>query len=212
VNVKWNRNFIMLPDYDAAIAYALRHLEQDLSPQLFYHSLDHTRREVVPAADRFASKEGLVGEEFQLLRIAAFFHDLGFTEQYDGHESVSARIAAEVLPIYHFMPAQVDVVCRAIMATRLPQSPTSLLEEVLVDADLDVLGKEDFFRRSKDLQRELATQGRGMDDPQWYATQVKFLKGHTYWTAAAKELRNTQKQRNIEHLERLLNQGNRPEM
>ena len=202
----------MLPEYDAAIAYALRRLEEDLSPQLFYHSLNHTRREVVPAADCFASKEGLVGEDFQLLRIAAFYHDLGFTEQYDGHESVSARIASEVLPTLQFKPAQVDVVCSAIMATRLPQSPTSLLEEVLVDADLDILGKEDFFPRSKDLQRELGTQGRGMDDLQWYATQVKFLKGHTYWTAAARKLRNTQKQRNIDHLERLLSRSRRPEM
>lgn len=202
----------MLPNFEAARAYALRRLEEDLSPKLFYHSLDHTRREVVPAVDRFASKEGLVGGNFQLLRTAAFFHDVGFIVQYDGHESASARIAAEILPTLQFTPADVDIVCHAIMATRLPQSPTSLLEEILVDADLDVLGKKNFFPRSKDLQRELDSQGRGVDDLQWYATQVKFLKEHTYWTAAARDLRNAQKQRNIDHLERLLKLGQRPEV
>jgi uncharacterized protein len=202
----------MAPDYKAASAYALRRLEEDLSPQLFYHSLVHTRREVVPAVDRFASKEGLVGEGLQLLRTAAFFHDVGFVIQYDGHESASARIASEILPTFQFMPAQVDIVCRAIMATRLPQSPASLLEEILVDADLDVLGKKNFFSRSKDLQRELCAQGRGVDDLQWYATQVKFLNGHTYWTAAARDLRNAQKQRNIDNLERLLKENQRPEV
>jgi uncharacterized protein len=202
----------MVPDYKAARVYALRRLEEDLSPKLFYHSLDHTRREVVPAADRFATTEGLVGEDLQLLRTAAFFHDVGFVVRYDGHESASARIAAEVLPTFQFTPAQVDIVCSAIMATRLPQSPTNLLEEILVDADLDVLGKKNFFPRSKDLQRELDAQGRGADDLQWYATQVKFLKGHTYWTAAARDLRNAQKQRNIDHLERLLRKSQRPEV
>lgn len=202
----------MAPDYKAARAYALHRLEEDLSPQLFYHSLDHTRHEVVPAADRFASREGLVGEDLQLLRTAAFFHDVGFVVQYDGHESASKRIAEEVLPTFQFTPEQVDVVCRAIMATRLPQSPTNLLEEILVDADLDVLGKKNFFPRSKDLQRELDAQGRGSDDLHWYATQVKFLKGHTYWTAAARDLRNAQKQRNIDHLERLLKNSQRTEV
>jgi uncharacterized protein len=201
----------MPPDYEAAKAFALGRLEYDLSPQLFYHSLDHTRREVVPAAERLASIEGLRGEDFQILITAACFHDVGFTAQYDGHEGASVRIAADILPAFGFMPVEVDLISRAILATRLPQSPANLLEEILVDADLDVLGKEDFFSRSKDLQRELEAIGRGMDDVQWYTSQVKFLKGHTYWTAAARDLRDAQKQRNIADLERLLNQSYRLE-
>ncbi len=201
----------MPPDYESARAYALSRLEEGLSPQLYYHSLDHTRREVVPAADRLACEEGLKGDDYQLLITAAYYHDVGFVVQYDGHEAAGVRIAANILPKFRFMPAEVDIICKAIMATHLPQSPSSLLEEILVDADLDVLGKEDFFPRSKDLQRELNAIGRGINDQQWYTTQVKFLKGHTYWTAAAKDLRNAQKQRNIAHLEQLLNQDHNRE-
>jgi uncharacterized protein len=199
----------MQPDYEAAWAYVLRRMERDLSPQLTYHSLDHTQHEVVPAAESLASREGLKGEDFRLLITAAFFHDVGFIVQYDGHEGASVRIASDILPTFSFQPVKVDIVCKAIMATRLPQSPANLLEEILVDADLDVLGRENFFPRSKDLQRELNALGRGMDDEQWYTTQVKFLKGHTYWTASARELLNAQKQRNIAHLEQLLHQNSR---
>jgi uncharacterized protein len=201
----------MPPNYEAARAYALGRLEHDLSSKLYYHSLNHTRYEVVPAAERLASIEGLIGEDFQILITAACFHDVGFILQYDGHEGASVRIAAEILPTFGIMPAEVELISRAIMATRLPQSPANLLEEILVDADLDVLGKGDFFPRSKDLQRELTAIGRGMDDVQWYTTQVKFLKGHTYWTAAARNLRDAQKRCNIAHLERLLNQSHRLE-
>lgn len=195
-------------DYRAAKRYALHRLEQDLSPQLFYHSLAHTRDEVAPAADQFASIEGVVGKDYQLLMTTVYFHDIGFIVQYDDHESVSIRIATHILPDFGFMPEDVEVICNAIQATRLPQSPKTLLERILVDADLDNLGKEDFFRRSQDLRRELTLLGRGMSDQEWYASQMKFIKGHKYWTTAAKDLRNAQKQRNIADLERLLNQIN----
>jgi uncharacterized protein len=198
----------MQPDYEASWAYVLHRMEQELSPQLTYHSLDHTRYEVVPAAERLASCEGLGEKDSLLLKTAAFFHDVGFILQYDGHEGASVRIASNILPSLGFQIAEVDIICKAIMATQLPQSPTNLLEEILTDADLDVLGKENFFPRSKDLQRELGAIGRGVNDEQWYTTQVKFLKGHTYWTASAKKLRDAQKLRNIAHLEQLLNQGN----
>lgn len=195
-------------DYRVAKGYALRLLEQDLSPQLFYHSLAHTRDEVAPAADRLASLEGVSGRDYQLLMTTAYFHDVGFIEQYDDHESVSIRIAANILPDFGFMPEDVEIICNAIRATRLPQTPNTLLEKIMVDADLDNLGKEDFFQRSLDLRRELTALGRGVGDQEWYASQIKFLKGHRYWTTAARDLGNAQKQRNIADLERMLNQLN----
>src|SRR5688500_819275 len=36
------------PDYEAALRYALDRLERELSPNLFYHSLQHTRDDVFP--------------------------------------------------------------------------------------------------------------------------------------------------------------------
>jgi uncharacterized protein len=195
----------MPPDYKAAKDYVLHRLEQDLNPQLFYHSLAHTRDEVAPAAALFASKEGVGGKDFQLLMTMVFFHDVGFTVKYDDHESASIGIATNILPGFGFMPEDIATICNAIEATRLPQSPNTLLEKILVDADLDNLGKEDFFQRSWDLRRELAALGRGVSDEQWYASQMKFLKGHKYWTVAARELRGAQKQRNIADLEKLFN-------
>jgi uncharacterized protein len=198
----------MTLDYRAAKRYALRRLTQDLNPQLYYHSLAHTRDEVAPAADQFASIEGVVGKDYQLLMTTVYFHDIGFIVQYDDHESVSIRIATSILPDFGFMPKDVDIIRNAIQATRLSQTPNTLLERILVDADLDNLGKEDFFKRSQDLRRELTLLGRGVNDQEWYASQMKFLKEHKYWTTAARDLRNPQKQRNIADLERLINQIN----
>jgi uncharacterized protein len=197
----------MHADYESAKSYALKRLAQDLNPQLFYHSLYHTRDEVLPAAQYLGEKEGVIGDAFQVLMTAVFYHDIGFTMQYENHENASAAIAIEVLPRYGFSPDQVAVIHGIIMATRLPQTPDTLLEKIMADADLDVLGKPDFLPRNQDLRRELEAQGRFINDLQWYSGQVNFIRNHQYWTATARQWRGPQKQRNLIELEQLLIQS-----
>jgi uncharacterized protein len=90
------------------------------------------------------------------------------------------------------------------MATRLPQTPRTALEEILADADLDVLGRDDFLPRNRALQAEVSALGRPVGDKPWLTGQTQFLQSHRYWTAAARSLRDRGKERNIDLLERLL--------
>src|SRR5436309_16127441 len=72
------------------------------------------------------------------------------------HERASAQIAAAILPNYGYTPAHIQAICGMIMATKLPQAPHTLLEQIVADADLDVLGRPDFVTRNQDLHTELA--------------------------------------------------------
>src|SRR5215510_1053091 len=183
--------------FEQARGYAVHRLEHELSPALLYHGIAHTRDEVVPAVERLAGMEGLQGESLYLLLTAAWFHDIGYVEQATLHELIGARIALQVLPSFGYRESEVEIVRWAILATALPQSPTSLLEEVLADADLDVLGREDFMPRNKDLRRELALLGKEFTDEEWYTRQIQFVEEHQYFTASARSLRNAQKSLNI---------------
>lgn len=187
-------------DWVAAREYALARLEEELPPELTYHNLWHTRDDVLPAAQRLAAVAGLGEEERRLLETAAVYHDLGFTVQWQEHERLSARIAAAVLPGFGFSPNQIATIQGMIMATQLPQSPRTPLEELLADADLDVLGREDFWERNAHLREEFAASGTPLDDERWYANQLDVLCRHHYWTAAACALRDEGKARNIERL------------
>ena len=91
-----------------------------------------------------------------------------------------------------------------IMATRLPQSPRTLLEEIIADADLDVLGRSDFFSRNEALRQELANRGQEIGRKQWAEGQLAFLISHAYFTPAAKMLRDEMKQRHIAELRKML--------
>jgi CheY-like chemotaxis protein/class 3 adenylate cyclase len=193
-------------DYAGARQYALDRLERELSPQLVYHSLRHTQDEVLPAVRRLAAMTDIGEDDLQLLEIAAVYHDLGYTVQRQEHERMSAELAGKVLPQFGLSPAQIAAVQGMIMATELPQSPHTLLEQILADADLDVLGREDFERRNEDLRAELESSGTQIDLERWYSSQLQALESHRYWTAAAQSLRDAGQQRNIERLRQRLAQ------
>lgn len=192
------------PNLTGARAYALARLERELPPWAFYHSLAHTRDEVVPAVELLAARSGVRGADLLLLRTAAYYHDLGFVVQRHNHEGAGARIASAVLPHYGYGPRQIGAIAGMIMATRIPQRPATPLEELLADADLDLLGRDSFLARNGDLRRELAEAGAPFSDADWLGGQLRFISGHRYWSAAARELRDQGKERNRAALSDLL--------
>lgn len=195
-------------NFQHAKQYVLHRLELELSPNLLYHGITHTRDEVVPAVERLASMEGVQGDSLLLLLTAAWFHDLGFVEQPQYHELISARIAVQVLPGFGYTSEHVEIVRWAILATILPQDPQNFLEQILTDADLDILGRDDFMLRNGELRQELASFGGEYTDREWYSRQLKFLESHTYFTVSARTLRNAEKLKNIRKLRDKLEKSN----
>jgi uncharacterized protein len=191
-------------NFELARHYALHRLEQELPSNLLYHGITHTRDDVVPAVVMLAGMEGIQGEALSLLLTAAWFHDLGFVEQPRYHELISARIAVQVLPGFGYTNNQVEIVRWAILATALPQAPRNLLEKILTDADLDVLGRDDFMSLNDNLRRELAFYDKDYSDRDWYAGQIKFIESHTYFTSSARALRDVGQQKNINELKKSL--------
>ena len=189
---------------EQAKEYAVRRMENELSPGLFYHSLAHTRDDVVPAVERLARMEGIKGKALILLLTAAWFHDLGFIEQRLSHEAISAHMATEALPGFGYSREQIRIIRDIILATILPQSPSTILERIMSDGDLDLLGRDDFFVLNQRLRRELAFFGQEFSDIEWYSGQLKFVAGHTYFTAAARTLRDAGQCQSVALLRRTL--------
>jgi predicted metal-dependent HD superfamily phosphohydrolase len=190
--------------FEQARQYALQRLVRELHPNLIYHSVAHTRDDVVPTAELLAGMEDIRGDSLFLLLTSAWFHDLGFIEMQIGHEAVSARLASEVLPGFGYTAEQIRVIEGIIRATVFPQSPQTHLEQIMVDADLDVLGRDDFMSRNADLRGELSLFGQEFTDTQWFSEQLKFLENHTFFTASARTLRDAGKMKNIIKLKKEL--------
>lgn len=199
------------PDFDSAIAHALERLRRELPPALTYHCAWHTEGDVLPAVRRLARLDGVAQTDQRLLEVAAAYHDIGHIRSPYHHEAIGVEIMSDALPRFGFSPAQIERVAAMILATRMPQSPINHLERLLADADLDVLGRADFFDTSKALWQELRTIGKPRGWAQWLQVQLRFLRVHRYFTATAQALRDEGKQRNIELLKRLILETERDE-
>jgi predicted metal-dependent HD superfamily phosphohydrolase len=192
------------PDFTGAINFAISRLEKELSAEFLYHTCAHTRDDVLVAVRKFAGLSPISEEEMHLVEVAAAFHDLGFIYQINGHEQRGAEVAGEELPRFGLSAQQIELIYNMIMATRLPQNPKNLLEELLADADLDVLGRDDFLVRNDLLRQETARLGKAFTDEQWYGSQLKFLESHHYFSEAARSVRSEGKKINISLLKHKL--------
>ncbi|MCR5862028.1 HD domain-containing protein [Flavobacterium sp. J372] len=185
-------------------AYILQKLRDELPQHLTYHTLQHTM-DVYHRCEEIAEKEGLGRKMLGLLLIAAVYHDAGYLYQRTGHEARSCEIAMDILPQYGYNDEDVKQVCRIIMATKLPQSPTSLAEQIICDADLDYLGRDDFFETGEGLYLEMLHAKVINNRDEWDKIQIQFLEQHHYFTATSQQLRNAKKQENLNQLKAKIN-------
>ncbi len=190
-------------DFEGVKRFVIEKLRKELSPLLYYHSIEHTL-DVLDAAGRLAAMENVNGHELMLLKTGALFHDLGFCETYDGHENASIKIAREVLPGYEYSEEDIQIVEGLIKCTEIPQTPKNHLEMIMADADLDYLGRDDIFFTGQKLQYEWKLRGKISTIREWHEVQLRFIKNHRYFTASATKLREEAKQDNIRQLETLL--------
>ena len=82
------------------------------------------------------------------------------------------------------------------------------MEEIICDADLDYLGRDDFHDIADNLRRELRDHGKIKSDRMWDEIQVKFLTQHKYFTKSAIKLRQAKKLIHIEEIKKRLEENN----
>lgn len=180
--------------------YALERLTNDVPTTHCYHNVEHTRDGVVPVALEIGRKLNLSPHDLALLETAAWFHDIGLIHTNAEHERMGCAIAASVLTQFEYTQGEIERIETMIMATKVPQAPTDLLAAILCDADLDVLGREDFRPKNERLRQEMANLGQSFSDARWYSSQWRFIIEHHYHTPPARQRRTQQKMLNAQYL------------
>jgi uncharacterized protein len=185
--------------YEEAKFFVINKLKEGLGPTLYYHSVDHVE-DVLEAAQRIAIAEKMDEEQIELIKIAAIFHDSGFIIQQQDHEKIGCDFAHEILPLFNYSSEEIEIVCGMILATQYPHQPKNKLEEIICDADLDYLGRDDFYQIGKLLYKELITHGSIGTEMQWNLMQERFLRSHRYFTATSNTLRNKNKELRLKEI------------
>ena len=192
-------------DYKGVKKYILNRLRNELDSNYTYHGVHHTL-DVFKSVSHLCKKEKVNRKNTILLKTAALFHDSGFLFVYKGHEEKSCELASEILPDYHYSPHDIEIIRGMIMSTQIPQSPRNELEEIICDADLDYLGRDDFEPIAASLFQELANCKMVTDVDTWNNIQVNFIEAHQYFTQTNKATREDKKQGHLLKLKELINE------
>ena len=153
-------------------------LKKELSSKVVYHNYNHTLS-VVKATNEIALGENISNEELEIVLLAAWFHDTGFTKDASTHETDSLEIAEEYLTEKGFDAAKIKEVLLCIDATKMPQKPISKLGEIICDADLFHLGSESFNEKSNLLRSEWELlSDKHLSDTEWLNENIKFIGEH----------------------------------
>lgn len=185
-----------MPNFLKAEIDIITRLKNELSSNLIYHSYFHTL-DVMNAAMQIAESENVSEEDISLLRVAIAYHDSGFIEVYNGHESKGCEYAKMDLPNLGFSQNQIEKICGMIMATKIPNKTNNKLEEIIADADLDYLGRFDYIPISEKLFKELQLNSLIENLELWNKVQLKFLTKHQYLTSFSIANRERTKQNNL---------------
>lgn len=177
----------------AAMDAILTRLRKDLPKNLFYHAVEHTL-DVLNRVETLGKAEGIDDADLVLLQVAACYHDCGFLLNNRDHERLGCKIVKEELPKYDFTAEQIKLICGMIKATKIPQSPRNHLQRIICDADLDYLGRDDFYSIGNLLFKELKAYRVLETEEAWNSLQINFLSNHQYWTTTNQQEREAGKQ------------------
>ncbi len=189
-----------------AIEDILGKLNNGLKSHITYHSFEHTL-DVIKQVKRIAKSEGIIDKhKLDILLTAAAFHDCGFLHVYFNHEEEGCKIAANILPKYNYKLKDIAAINKLIMATKVPQKPRGIMQKIICDADLDYLGRNDFFEIGATLYEEFKEMKIVKDFNAWNELQLKFIGNHKYFTVTNQKLRENKKQINLNKIRKVTKQ------
>ncbi len=171
-----------------------------LPETICFHNLMHTEN-VFNAVEEIGDHEGVSAEDMELVQVAALFHDTGYLYNYTGHEEVSVFIAGNFLTQKDCSPGFIDKVSACIKATKMPQQPGDLLEQIICDADFFHFALENYPDYAAKLRKEWTDcLHKTFTDNEWNTTNLKVLLDHSYFTGYGKSILQSRKQKNINKL------------
>ncbi len=172
---------------ESASDYVYELLKDKLPGIYVYHNFKHTS-DVADAIKKISSKSDLSDEDTEIVMLAGWFHDTGFISRNENHEDASIEIARKFLSENNYPAEKIEKVIKCIDATRYPQNPQNLLEEIICDADLFHLGTKDYDDKSDLLRVEWEkTVNKEYSQLEWIKLNIDFLLGHKFYTRYAKK-------------------------
>ncbi|MEP6675420.1 MAG: Pycsar system effector family protein [Ferruginibacter sp.] len=164
---------------------------------IVYHTLEHTQT-VVTHVFEIASHYELAEKDLAILDIAAWFHDVGhlYTSPAQ-HEQKSVEIMTSFMEEQQGDSGLVKEIAEVIMATKLTNEPSGILQEIIRDADSYHFGTKRFKEMNKLVKKENQLRGLGTITKDWASNTLETLKAHKFYTGYCNDILSEGKEKNL---------------
>lgn len=181
--------------------FVINLLNEKLNSEFTYHNIAHTQL-VVSKAEKLAELAKLDDKQKELLLVAAWFHDTGYTKNPKNHEAASTLIAEEFLKAEKCSADDIATISSIIMATKMGVMPNTTLEKIIKDADCAHVGSKDYPDTSELLRKELElTSNKNLSESDWLEENINFFtKKHKFFTCEAASNWEKRKGKNLANL------------
>jgi len=180
------------------------HFAKNIDSKYTFHSFAHTRRTAKNVV-LLGEKSFLSATDLEIIVLAAWLHDCGISDLYEGHEDKSMEIAKRFLEGQNYPPENIEKVIGCINSTKTENKPGNLLENILHDANLIHLGKNNYFKRNKELFKEWKNiSGKSLSNEKWIKLNIQFISENDFETEYAREKFGDQRLINLSTLQESL--------
>lgn len=189
---------------DKTRKYVVELMQTKLPDQYVYHNLQHTL-DVVSATQEIAVNSSLNDQQLEVVLTAAFLHDIGYTRNSMAHEDHSILLSKEFLKKAGADSSYIEEVISCIEATKMPQNPINLQEQVLCDADLYHLSSNSYFEKAELLRSEFSSIEKDqITESEWLDMSTVFIDSHEYFTDYGKNMLAPRKAKNLKKIKKRL--------
>lgn len=185
--------------------YVSQLLATKLEPSYLYHNLRHTQR-VVKSTKELLDFYQLDANDTETVLLAAWLHDVGYTVSNENHEKESCTLATNFLKSQKYSDEGIATVCALIMSTDCNNTPETLGQRILMDADCSHFAKKTFVETSEMLRQEWEKQGiKSYSEIEWLEENIHFFtQEHQFYTDYAIKNWQGTKEKNLAKLFSLL--------
>ncbi|TBN05388.1 HD domain-containing protein [Hyunsoonleella flava] len=182
--------------------FVTKYLNDNLDSSFVYHNIAHTQRVVGKVYELIEDESIVISDnEKELLIVAAWFHDTGFTKTIENHEKESVKIAEGFLKSENVSKADIEMISKIILATEMGYEPKNLLEELIRDADCAHVSSKKYEDYTALLRKEWElTLNKKISKTEWLEENINFLTNHTFYSPLAASKWEKRKGKNLANL------------
>ena len=177
--------------------YVRDYYASHFNDQYSFHNYNRTIS-IVRNCDALGVSMNLGGQELKLAHLAAWFTELGFSEDHRNYQAKSVRLAREYFRTKKIDDGIFEKLEECILSTRVPQQPVSVISQLICDATMYHLAEKDSLQLSDALRAEFAAVGQvEYSDEEWITEYIKMINNHFYFTGSARDLFQKRKEKTL---------------